>query len=630
MAIASLRVPISPLPKADLSWLDSLATAGGDVMSELGARKSFGGLADRIGANPASAQPAGAGGFLSRLIGGEPAQPKQMAAVQPQQPMTTSVGKVDRGPAQGSTFEPFINTVRAGGVKNPNALAAIAATGKAESGWSPANANRSWSDPSVSGQPGTAGGVMSWRAERLQNLYNYAASKGESPGAISPETQAEYFLKEDPQLIARLNQAKSPQEAADIMAGAWRFAGYDQQGGEAGRRRALAQNYYSQFAGQEMEQGDTSGAEAAYVDPMVTSAAGAPQMAQGAPQGGQPQAPMQTADASGGMIAPGVTPVQRGGVDPATIQFMLRDPNLREAGVKLWAANAQGQNPAEPWQFVNLPDGTLARANQQTGAVERLGNFAKPPESKSLINVGNGNLFDPNTREVIDATGGRKQAPDLVDIYDEQTGQPYKARWNDQTGDFERVGGIKAGNGMAITTNPDGTVSITQGAGKPPKLTEAEGKNSGFLVRANESQKILNALEQEGTSLWNKTVGNVPVFGNFARSEDAQKYDQAKRDFINAQLRRESGAVISPEEFANAEQQYFPQPGDGPQVIEQKRQNRQNAIRGLEIGAGAGLDAASQPSVSQPAGAPQPGTIEEGYRFKGGNPSDPNSWEPAN
>lgn len=30
-----------------------------------------------------------------------------------------------------------------------------------------------------------------------------------------------------------------------------------------------------------------------------------------------------------------------------------------------------------------------------------------------------------------------------------------------------------------------------------------------------------------------------------------------------------------------------------------------------------------------PQGGPQPGMVEDGYRFRGGNPADPNSWEPV-
>ncbi|MDX3929094.1 MAG: hypothetical protein QHC90_25250 [Shinella sp.] len=146
-------------------------------------------------------------------------------------------------------YSGFIDTVRASGLENPFGLAAVAATGKAESGWSPQNANRSWSDPSESGQAGTAGGIMSWRGPRLKALYDYAASKGERAGAISPQTQAEFFMRESPELVSALNNARSVEEAQSLMNNAWKFAGYNRQGGEAGRRLSLANSYLPSFEG---------------------------------------------------------------------------------------------------------------------------------------------------------------------------------------------------------------------------------------------------------------------------------------------------------------------------------------------------------------------------------------------
>lgn len=139
-------------------------------------------------------------------------------------------------------YSSFIDTVRQGGLTNPYGLAAVAATGKAESGWSPQNATRTWSDPSESGQPGTAGGIMSWRGPRYQALA--------ATGDLSPQGQARFFLQEDPNLIAKLNSAKSLEEAQSAINQAWAFAGYDRPGGEAARRLSYAQGYLPMFQGQ--------------------------------------------------------------------------------------------------------------------------------------------------------------------------------------------------------------------------------------------------------------------------------------------------------------------------------------------------------------------------------------------
>jgi len=652
MPIANLLVPSAQIPQSDFSWVGDVFGSIGKGIEQHKENKSFNTLADLIAGGQTSAPSA-------------PTSPAPVTSTASSY-AAAPVGPVSRGPAQGSTYQPFIDTVR-GKITNPYGLAAVAATGRAESGWSQANADRTWSDPSQSGSPGTAGGAMSWRGPRLASLQAYAKSKGET-GNGSPKTQGEFLLVENPQLIERLNSAKSTDEAANIMADAWRFAGYDQQGGEAARRRALAQNYYAQEFGKGNQASaaiDQAAPRSGYVDPMVSApnsrpqgfdagrfasgpevqgeealiaqlaatnapspapAPAAPPAAAFAPQPSQqPQMQPQAPQEQSNLLAAGVTPIQRGGVDPKLIQFMLRDKNLRQAGLQLWQQNATGKT-SEPWQFVNLPDGTLARANQQTGAIEKVGNFAKPDNDTAV--VGN-DLVRKSDGTVI--YNGTAKAPQIVELFDEATGQPYKAQYNPQTRSYDRVGGVKARSGMSLTTNPDGTVTLTEGTiGNMPKLTESEGRNTGFYGRGIESHKTLNTLEDEGTSVANKVADAVPIFGNFAKSDDAQKYTQAKRDFINAVLRRESGAVISPEEFANADQQYFPQPGDGKEVIGQKRRNRETTIQGLKVSSGQGAAFAlppNSPSAQSPSNAPKAGMVEDGYRFKGGNPADPKSWE---
>ncbi len=119
------------------------------------------------------------------------------------------------------------------------------------------------------------------------------------------------------------------------------------------------------------------------------------------------------------------------------------------------------------------------------------------------------------------------------------------------------------------------------------------------------------------------------TLANPSMSSATQKAVQAQRDFINAVLRQESGASIAPSEFDNGVRQYFPQPGDKPSVLEQKRRNRETAIQGFKNIAG---NAAYEAPPMTPAKNQQPpkiqrGQVLDGYRFKGGNPADQSSWE---
>jgi hypothetical protein len=69
-------------------------------------------------------------------------------------------------------------------------------------------------------------------------------------------------------------------------------------------------------------------------------------------------------------------------------------------------------------------------------------------------------------------------------------------------------------------------------------------------------------------------------------SSEQQQVDQARRNFITAVLRKESGAAISPAEFSNEEKKYFPQAGDTADVIAQKQAARNLAIQAMTVQAG--------------------------------------------
>ena len=123
---------------------------------------------------------------------------------------------------------------------------------------------------------------------------------------------------------------------------------------------------------------------------------------------------------------------------------------------------------------------------------------------------------------------------------------------------------------LAKTGNQYGTID-----GKPQNATQA--LVNGYANRLLEAEQVLSVVNEQ-------FAGNFSFGGmlpNQLQTAERQQFEQAKRNFINSVLRRESGAVISPEEFKNAEMQYFAQPGDTPEALTQKEANRNTVINNL-------------------------------------------------
>lgn len=172
------------------------------------------------------------------------------------------------------------------------------------------------------------------------------------------------------------------------------------------------------------------------------------------------------------------------------------------------------------------------------------------------------------------------------------------------------------GQPMLVQQDKQGNITPVTGygpkAGSAKPLTDAQAKALGYGSRMQEADRLLVGLKDKySPAAVNAKVAadNAPLIGgmagavgNMLLSDEGQQAEQAQRDFINAVLRRESGAAISESEFANARKQYFPQPNDKKGNLEQKARNRSLAIQGVlaEVPAGQRGSLAPAPASGAP------------------------------
>ena len=132
---------------------------------------------------------------------------------------------------------------------------------------------------------------------------------------------------------------------------------------------------------------------------------------------------------------------------------------------------------------------------------------------------------------------------------------------------------------LVLRSQSYGKTPAPSSSNRPP--TEGERTALRFYERMKGAVDDLARVEEEIAGLKITGQTQLEYAPNIFQSRTNQIYRQAQRAFTEARLRKDSGAAIPETEFENDRRTYFVQPGDKPEVIEQKRRARETAMNAL-------------------------------------------------
>jgi hypothetical protein len=135
---------------------------------------------------------------------------------------------------------------------------------------------------------------------------------------------------------------------------------------------------------------------------------------------------------------------------------------------------------------------------------------------------------------------------------------------------------------MTVRTTPEGGIELVQGPGAGAAFREQETKDIVYATRAEGALADLEPVANELANLTPRLFEYVPLGqGRQFQSPEYQRANVAAMEFLAAILRKDTGAAITQQEIEIYGQTYLPQPGDSPQVLEQKTRARRRAIDAL-------------------------------------------------
>lgn len=162
----------------------------------------------------------------------------------------------------------------------------------------------------------------------------------------------------------------------------------------------------------------------------------------------------------------------------------------------------------------------------------------------------------------------------------------------------------KTEGGMVIESDGQGGFRMVQGAGagaaagKP--FTEGQSKDIVFATRAEGALATLDQIADALTNRGEAAADWLPMgLGGGMQSDDYQIAKTAGDEFLQAILRKDTGAAITAGEQSLYGETYLPRPGDSPARLKYKAEARKRAVEALKGGMSASQIVAQEKALEK-------------------------------
>lgn len=291
---------------------------------------------------------------------------------------------------------------------------------------------------------------------------------------------------------------------------------------------------------------------------------------------------------------------------------------IASAGAGAWKASKADKRAAELTKRMNADAQSAQQAEAERQAAAR---------AQQIQQIAEAYKIDPQQAAVV-ADGLGKAADFKAPVSTSKLQYKDGVVFNPETGEVSKTDFYRApGSGKApakpsLLTEAEQIEAARIKAGLAPRATA--GKGPGGMTK--DERTAANKQREAQTALaildeMEKIVGATGPLDQFIPGEAQSRFQALQAQALNAY----KGATRGPGEGTFTEGDAALLRSALPQLGRRQEVNVQtiNDLR-AQLAPIAGKNAA-EPAA--PSGAPKPGHVENGYRYKGGDPADPASWE---